>query len=52
MFFLILAVFVLGYVFIALEHNVHVDKAASALVTGTLCWALFLSWAPTTFLPT
>ena len=42
MFFLILAVFVLGYVFIALEHNVHVDKAASALVTGTLCWALFV----------
>ena len=43
--FFILVVFVLGYAFIALEHNVHIDKAASALVTGTVCWALFvLGW--------
>jgi hypothetical protein len=34
---LILGVFVLGYAFIALEHNIHIDKAASALVTGTVC---------------
>ena len=41
----ILVVFILGYAFIALEHNVHIDKAASALVTGTVCWALFvLGW--------
>ena len=40
--FLILGVFVLGYAFIALEHNINIDKAASALVTGTLCWALFV----------
>ena len=41
----ILVVFVLGYALIALEHNVHIDKAASALVTGTVCWALFvLGW--------
>ena len=41
----ILVVFVVGYAFIALEHNVHIDKAASALVTGTVCWSLFvLSW--------
>jgi Na+/H+ antiporter NhaD/arsenite permease-like protein len=39
---LILGVFVLGYAFIALEHNIHIDKAASALVTGTVCWALFV----------
>jgi Na+/H+ antiporter NhaD/arsenite permease-like protein len=38
----ILGVFVLGYAFIALEHNIHIDKAASALVTGTVCWALFV----------
>ncbi|MDA9755794.1 sodium:proton antiporter NhaD [Flavobacteriales bacterium] len=43
--FFILVVFVLGYALIALEHNVHIDKAASALVTGTVCWALFvLGW--------
>jgi len=42
---LILAVFILGYAFIALEHNVHIDKAASALVTGTVCWGIFvLGW--------
>ena len=39
---LILGVFVLGYAFIALEHNLNVDKAASALITGTVCWALFV----------
>jgi Na+/H+ antiporter NhaD/arsenite permease-like protein len=38
----IVAVFVLGYAFIALEHSVRIDKAASALLTGTLCWALFV----------
>ena len=40
--FIILAVFVLGYVFIALEHTFHIDKAASALLTGTVCWGLFV----------
>ncbi|MGB1074830.1 MAG: sodium:proton antiporter NhaD [Flavobacteriales bacterium] len=39
---LILAIFVLGYAFIALEHNIKVDKAASALLTGTVCWGLFV----------
>ena len=38
----ILVVFILGYACIALEHNIHIDKAASALVTGTVCWALFV----------
>jgi Na+/H+ antiporter NhaD/arsenite permease-like protein len=38
----IIAVFVLGYACIALEHSVRIDKAASALLTGTLCWALFV----------
>lgn len=37
----VLCVFVLGYLFIALEHNVKIDKAASALLTGTLCWGIF-----------
>ncbi|MCB0761976.1 MAG: sodium:proton antiporter NhaD [Flavobacteriales bacterium] len=39
---LILVVFVLGYAFIALEHPFHIDKAASALVTGVVCWAIFV----------
>ena len=40
--FIVLAIFVLGYLFIALEHTVHIDKAASALLTGTICWGLFV----------
>ena len=43
---ILIVVFVLGYVAIALEHNIHVDKAASALLTGTICWALFVLGFP------
>lgn len=38
----IVTIFVLGYLCIALEHKLHINKAASALVTGTICWALYL----------
>lgn len=36
--FLIVAVFIVGYALIALEHPLKIDKAASALLTGALCW--------------
>lgn len=39
---LIIVVFVLGYAFIALEHPLKIDKAASALITGTVCWAILM----------
>ncbi|MGC1514574.1 MAG: sodium:proton antiporter NhaD [Maribacter sp.] len=42
MYLALLAVFVIGYLFIALEHTVKIDKAATALLTGTLCWVLFI----------
>jgi Na+/H+ antiporter NhaD/arsenite permease-like protein len=38
----IIVVFVLGYLLIALEHQVHIDKAASALLIGVLCWTLYM----------
>jgi Na+/H+ antiporter NhaD/arsenite permease-like protein len=38
----ILIVFILGYALIALEHTLKIDKAASALLTGTLCWVLLV----------
>ncbi len=38
----IIIVFVLGYVAIALEHPLHVDKAASALLLGIICWTIFV----------
>ena len=39
---LIIVVFVLGYIAIALEHNIKIDKAASALITGMVCWAIYV----------
>ena len=38
---LMILIFVLGYIAIALEHPIKVDKAASALIIGGLGWALF-----------
>ncbi len=42
MFMVILAIFVCGYLAIALEHTLHINKAASALITGVLCWAIYV----------
>src|SRR5210317_276375 len=35
-------VFVLGYTAIALERPIKIDKAASALIIGTLCWVIYI----------
>ena len=40
-FTLMIVVFMLGYLAIALEHHIKVDKAASALIIGALGWVLF-----------
>jgi len=37
-------VFVVGYIAIALEHNIKVDKAASALLIGMICWGMYAIW--------
>jgi Na+/H+ antiporter NhaD/arsenite permease-like protein len=42
MYLLMIIVFVLGYAAIAFEHNLKIDKAAAALVTGVLCWVFFV----------
>ena len=39
---LIIIVFVLGYVAIAFEHPLKLNKAASALITGLLCWTIYV----------
>jgi len=39
---LMIVIFILGYLAIALEHPIKVDKAASALITGVLVWTLFV----------
>ena len=38
---IILILFILGYLAIAFEHNIKIDKAASALFLGGICWAVF-----------
>lgn len=35
-------IFVFGYIAIATEHIIKVDKAAVALVLGAVCWALYI----------
>ena len=42
MFIVMVVVFVLGYLTIALEHPLHVDKAIPALMIGTLLWVLYI----------
>lgn len=37
---LIVIVFVIGYALIALEHPLNLDKAASAILTGVICWLI------------
>lgn len=51
----IIVVFVIGYLAIALEHPLHINKAASALLIGVLCWTLYVldvdKLAPTSSIP-
>ena len=37
----IIILFVVGYIVIALEHPLHIDKAATALFIGAGCWAIY-----------
>jgi Na+/H+ antiporter NhaD/arsenite permease-like protein len=39
-------VFVLGYVCIAFEHAIKVDKSATAILTAVLCWTLLAFAGP------
>lgn len=44
----IIVIFVVGYLAIALEHPIKINKTASALLTGVLCWTLFVLSEPST----
>ena len=39
---LLIAVFVIGYLAIAFEHKLGINKAATALITGVLCWTVYI----------
>ena len=38
----IILVFILGYILIATEHSIKIDKAATALFIGVCCWTLLV----------
>ena len=40
------AVFLVGYFCIAMEHKLEVNKAATALLTGGILWALYTGRSP------
>lgn len=39
---LIAFIFIIGYAFIVFEHPLKVNKSASALITGVLCWTVYI----------
>ena len=41
---LIVIIFIIGYIGIAFEHSLKINKAASALLTGVVCWSIFALW--------
>jgi Na+/H+ antiporter NhaD/arsenite permease-like protein len=43
---ILLVIFVLGYALITLEHTIHINKSATALITAVLCWTLIVLNAP------
>jgi len=48
MYLLIVAIFIAGYTAIAFEHPIKINKTASALLTGVLCWVVYIMGAPDT----
>ena len=39
---MLLTLFIIGYLAIAFEHQIKLNKAASALITGVLCWTIYM----------
>lgn len=48
MYILIAIIFILGYSAIAFEHPIQINKTASALLTGVMCWVIYIMAAPDT----
>ena len=45
---LIITIFIIGYAAIAFEHPIKTNKTASALLTGVLCWVVYIMSATDT----
>lgn len=41
---LITIIFIFGYLAIAFEHKIRINKAASAILTGVIVWTVFILW--------
>ncbi|MEM1138086.1 MAG: sodium:proton antiporter NhaD [Bacteroidota bacterium] len=39
---LLIFIFVVGYLAIILEHNIHINKSAPALIIGIMCWTVYI----------
>ncbi|MEQ9443030.1 MAG: sodium:proton antiporter NhaD [Cyclobacteriaceae bacterium] len=39
-------IFLVGYLVITLEHSFHINKAATALLAGVLCWTVYVTQVP------
>lgn len=42
---LMVVIFIVGYSAIATEHMIHINKSASAILTGVLLWVVFILFA-------
>ena len=42
----IIITFIVGYFAITLEHSIKINKAATALVTGVICWTIYILFQP------
>ena len=49
---IIVIIFIIGYAAIALEYPLKINKAATALITGVLCWTIFALYATDKHAPT
>ena len=43
---IVIILFVVGYLAIALEHPIKINKTASALLTGVICWTIYAVSSP------
>lgn len=44
---LIIIAFIIGYLFITIENKTHINKAAIAILTGALCWTIYVMFTST-----
>ncbi|RIV20692.1 sodium:proton antiporter [Fibrisoma montanum] len=37
----LILIFIVGYLFITIEHSIGINKTATALITGVVCWTIY-----------